>query len=78
MEPTTLAEVAATVAWIGALGVVTAALNVFCLRVVCDDEVPGWLQARILWWRKHNPAFLLVSVLVTVVGLALLAATAAR
>jgi hypothetical protein len=75
-EPTTLAQVAATVAWFGTLGAVTAALNVVALRVVDADEVPGWLQVRIRWWRRHNPAFLVVSVLATVAGLALLAATA--
>lgn len=78
MESTTLSQVAALAAWFGALGVITASLNVFALHVVCEDEVPGWLQTRILWWRRHNPAFLMVSVLVTGAGLALLAATATR
>jgi hypothetical protein len=77
MEPTTLAQVAETVAGLGALGVVTAALNVVALRVVRVDEAPGCVRGRIRWWSAHNPAFLVVSVVVTVVGLALLAATAA-
>jgi hypothetical protein len=78
MEPTTLAQLAETVAGFGALGVVTATLNLVALRVVRVDEVPGCVQARIRWWSAHNSTFLVVSVVVTVVGLALLAATAAR
>jgi len=76
MEPAALAQVAQTVARLGALGVVIAALNVVALRVVRVDEVPGCVQARIRWWSAHNPAFLVVSAVVTVVGLATLAATA--
>lgn len=78
MEPTTLEQVAAAVAWLGALGVLTAALNVFALHVVRADDVPAWLQARVRWWNAHNPAFLVASVLVTVVSLAVLAATTVR
>lgn len=76
MEPTTLAQVAEVVARLGALGVVTAGLNLVALRVVRVDEVPGCVQARIRWWSAHNPAFLMISVAMTVVGLAILAATA--
>jgi hypothetical protein len=76
MEPTTLAQLAQTVAGLGALCVVTAALNLVALRVVRVDEVPSCVQARIRWWSVHNPAFLVSSVAVTVVGLAILAATA--
>jgi len=76
MESAALAQVAETVARLGALGVVIAALNVVALRVVRVDEVPGCVQARIRWWSAHNPAFFVVSAVVTVVGLATLAATA--
>jgi hypothetical protein len=78
MEPTTLAQLAETVAGLGALGVITATLNLVALRVVRVDEVPGCVQARIRWWSAHNSTFLVVSVVVTVVGLAILVATAAR
>jgi hypothetical protein len=76
MEPTTLAQLAETVAGLGALGVATGALNLVALRVVRVDEVPGCVQPRIRWWSAHNPAFLLVSAALTAVGLATLAATA--
>jgi hypothetical protein len=78
MEPATLARVAETVAGLGAVGIVTAVLNLVALRVVRVDEVPGCVQGRIRWWSAHNPALLVVSVMVTVVGLAVLAATAGR
>jgi len=73
----TLGEAAQAVAGIGALGVVTAALNLVALRVVRVDEVPGPVRARILWWSAHNTAFLAASVAVTAAGLLLLAAAVA-
>jgi len=73
MEPTTFGQVAELVAGLGALGVLTATLNLFALRVVRIDEVPGCVQARIRWWSAHNPAFLLVSAGVTVAGLVMMA-----
>ena len=76
MEPTTLVELAQTSAWLGAIGVGTAMLNLVALRVVRVDEVPGWVQVRVRWWSAHNLAFLAVSVVVMAVGLAMLAATA--
>ena len=72
MEPTTFAQVAETVAGLGALGVLTGALNLVALRVVRIDEVPGCVQARIRWWSSHNPVFLLTSVAVTVAGLVMM------
>jgi hypothetical protein len=78
MEPVTLSQVAETVAGLGALGVVAAALNIVSLRIVRIDEVPGCVQARIRWWSTHNAAFLVGSVVLTVVGLAVLAATVVR
>ncbi|WP_089250439.1 hypothetical protein [Asanoa hainanensis] len=78
MEPTTFAQVAETVAGIGALGILTATLNVFALRVVRIEEVPGCVQPRIRWWSTHNPAFLLVSAAVTGAGLVMMIAAAAR
>jgi hypothetical protein len=72
-----LVTLAAAMARLGALGLGTALVNVIALRVVRADEVPGWAQVRIRWWNEHNPAFLAVSAVVMVVGLALLA-TAAR
>jgi hypothetical protein len=76
MEPTALTQAAQTVAGLGALSLLTAALNLVALRVVRVDEVPGCVRARIRWWSAHNPAFLVVSAVVTAVGLATLAATA--
>jgi hypothetical protein len=73
MEPSPLVQLAQTVAWLGALGVGTAACTIVALRLVRADEVPGWVQARIRFWTAHNPAFLLVSAAVTVAGLAVLA-----
>jgi hypothetical protein len=73
MEAVTLGE---TLAGLGAIGVLTAALNVVALRLVRVDEVPGCVRARIRWWRAHNPAFLLVSAIVAAIGLATLVATA--
>jgi hypothetical protein len=78
MEPTTLAQAAQTVAGLGALGVVTAALNVVALRVVRVDDVPGCVRPRILWWSAHNPAFLALSAAVTVIALVVLGAVAGR
>ena len=69
MESSPLVQVAATVAGFGALGLVTALLNVVSLRVVRVDDVPGCVQGRIRWWGVHNPAFLTVSAVVTVAGL---------
>jgi hypothetical protein len=76
MEPTTFAQVAETVAGLGALGVLTATLNLFALRVVRIEEVPGCVQPRIRWWCAHNPAFLRVSAAVTVAGLVMMVAAA--
>ena len=73
MEPTTFAQVASTVAGFGALGVLTATLNLLALRVVRIEEVPGFAQARIRWWCTHNPTFLMVSAAVTVAGLIMMA-----
>lgn len=74
MEPTALAQLAQTLIAFGMLGIITAMLNVVALRVVRIDEVPGYVQARIRWWSAHNSAFLVVSAVVTAVGLAILAA----
>jgi hypothetical protein len=75
MGTTTFAQVAWMVAWFGALGVVVAGLNVFALRVVRFDEVPGHVQCRIRWWTANNMAFLAASAALTVVGLIGLAAS---
>lgn len=72
MEPTTFAQVAETVAGLGALGLLTGVLNLLALRVVRVDEVPGCVQARIRWWSDHNPAFLLTSAAVTAAGLVMM------
>jgi hypothetical protein len=74
MEPTALTQFAETLIGFGALGLITAALNIVSLRVVRVDEVPGCVQARIRWWSAHNSAFLLISATVTAAGLATLAA----
>jgi hypothetical protein len=73
METVTLGE---TLAGLGTIGVLTAALNVVALRLVRADEVPGCVQARIRWWSAHNLAFLLVSAIVAAAGLTTLMATA--
>jgi hypothetical protein len=75
MEPTALVQLTATMAGFGALGLLTASLNVVALRVVRVDEVPGCLAARIRWWSVHNPAFFVVSAVLTAFGLAGLVAT---
>jgi hypothetical protein len=75
MEPTALAQAAATVAGIGALSLVTALLNVVALRAVRVDDLPGCVQGRIRWWGAHNSAFLVISAVLTAAGLAGLAAT---
>jgi hypothetical protein len=75
MEPTALAQLAETMAGFGALGLLTASLNVVALRVVRVDEVPGCLAARIRWWSVHNSAFFVVSAVLTAFGLAGLVAT---
>ena len=76
MEPTALTRLAETLTGFGALGLVTAVLNVVSLRVVRVDQVPGCVQGRIRWWSAHNPAFLAISAAVTAAGLILLAAAA--
>ncbi len=73
MEAVTLGE---TLAGLGTIGVLTAALNVVALRLVRVDEVPGCVRARIRWWSAHNPAFLLVSAMVAAAGLTTLMAAA--
>ena len=75
VEPTTtFVQVAQLVAGLGALGLLTATLNLFALRVVRIDEVPVCVQPRIRWWSHHNPAVLLASAGVTVAGLVMMAA----
>jgi hypothetical protein len=71
---TSLAEVAALMAGLGALGMIVAGLNLVALRVVHGDEVPGFVQVRIRWWTAHNTAFLLTSAALTATGLIGLAA----
>jgi len=73
MAQSVLVQLAQTAAWFGALGVTTAMLNLVALRVVCYDEVPVWVQARIRWWHAHNPAFLVGSAVVLTAGLLTLA-----
>jgi len=73
MEATTFAQLAGMLAGFGAIGVAIAALNVFALRVVRIDEIPGCVQGRIRWWGAHNSAFLLSSAALTVAGLGALA-----
>ena len=63
-------ELAETVAWFGALGLVLAGLNVIALKVVQPDDVPGYVRVRIRWWTAHNPAFLVGSAVLGAVGLA--------
>ncbi|WP_030437534.1 hypothetical protein [Actinoplanes subtropicus] len=63
-------ELAATVAWFGALGLVLAGLNVIALKVVRPDDVPGHVRVRIRWWTAHNPAFLAGSAVLGAAGLA--------
>jgi hypothetical protein len=75
MEPTTtFAELAAMVAWFGALGMVVAVLSVVALRVVRFDEMPGHVRCRIRWWSAHHAGFLLASAVLTAAGLVALAA----
>jgi hypothetical protein len=73
MEAVTLGE---TLAGLGVIGVLTAALNVVALRLVRVDDVPGFVRARIRWWSAHNAAFLLVSAVVAAAGLTTLMAAA--
>jgi hypothetical protein len=73
---TTFAQVAGMVAALGALGLLTGAVNLFALRVVRVDEVPCCVRPRIRWWSSHNPAFLLTSAAVTLAGLVMMVAAA--
>ena len=75
MEPTTLVLVARAVAEFGAIGVAVGVLNLFALRIVRMEEVPGPMRGRIRWWTAHNPAFLAVSALIAVAGLGTVIAT---
>jgi len=77
MSRTTLLQLAETMARLGALGVGTAMLNLVALRVVRDEEVPGWVRARIRWWHAHNPALLVGSAVVMAAGLVTLATATA-
>ncbi|GAA0447901.1 hypothetical protein Ade02nite_60450 [Paractinoplanes deccanensis] len=70
MEATTFGEVAALVLRIGALGILVAVLNAVALRLVRIDEVPCCARSRIRWWGAHNPALFVVSVVLTVAGVA--------
>jgi hypothetical protein len=63
-------EIAGSVAWFGALGLVLAGLNVIALRIVQPDDVPGHVRVRIRWWTAHNPALMLGSAVLGVAGLA--------
>ncbi|GIF22981.1 hypothetical protein BJ973_000661 [Actinoplanes tereljensis] len=62
-------EIAAAVAWFGALGLVVAGLVVVALKVVQPEEVPGYVRVRIRWWTAHNPAFMVGSAVLGAVGL---------
>ena len=73
MEGVTLGQ---TLAGLGAIGVLTAGLNMVALRLVRVDEVPGCVRSRIRWCSAHNAAFLLVSAVVAAVGLTTLATAA--
>jgi hypothetical protein len=73
MEPTMFAQVAKMVAAFGAIGLAVGALNVFALRAIRLEEVPGVKRGRVRWWYAHNPAFLLGSAMIAVAGLAMLA-----
>jgi hypothetical protein len=74
MEATTFEQLARMVAQFGAIGVAVGVLNIFCIRLVRLEEVPGPKRGRIRWWTLHNPAFLTVSGLVFAAGLAMLVA----
>jgi hypothetical protein len=74
MEPTTFEQVARIVAQFGAIGVAVGVANIFCIRLVRLEEVPGPMRGRIRWWTLHNPAFLAASGLVLAAGLAMLVA----
>lgn len=73
MEPTTQAEFATLVAGLGVAGMVLAALTVVALRVVRPDECPAYVRGRIRWWSAHHTAFLAMSTVIAVAGLAALA-----
>ncbi len=72
MEVTTFAQVARMVAAFGAIGLAVGALNIFALRAIRLDEVPGVKRGRVQWWYAHNPAFLVGSGVLAVAGLAML------
>jgi len=63
-------ELAESVAWFGALGLVLAGLNVIALKVVQPDDVPGYVRVRIRWWTAHNPALMMGSAVLGAAGLA--------
>jgi hypothetical protein len=63
-------ELAESVAWFGALGLVLAGLNVIALKVVQPDDVPGFVRVRIRWWTAHNPALMMGSAVLGAAGLA--------
>jgi hypothetical protein len=72
MDATTFAQVAKMVAAFGAIGLAVGALNIFALRAIRLEEVPGVKRGRVRWWYTHNPAFLLGSAVLAVAGLAML------
>jgi hypothetical protein len=74
MEASTFEQVARMVAELGALGLAVGLLNIFCVRLVRLEEVPGAKRARVRWWTLHNPAFLTGSAVVLAAGLAMLVA----
>jgi hypothetical protein len=75
MEPSVLRTVAETLAGLGAIGVLAATANLFALRGIGIEEVPGCLRPRVLWWGAHTRAILVASAAMTLASLVALVAT---
>ena len=68
MEPSVLRTLAETLVGLGAIGVLAATANLFALRGLDIEEVPGCVRARVRWWGAHTAAVMVASAAMTVAG----------
>lgn len=76
MDAATLRTLAETAAGLGALAAASMTANLLALRGLDPHEVPRCARVRIEWWCANVATVLWVSVALTLLGLAGMAATA--
>jgi hypothetical protein len=76
MDAATLRTLAETAAGLGALATLSMTANLLTLRGLDRRDVPSCVRVRVEWWSANVGTVLLVSVALTLIGLAGIAATA--